>query len=233
MSKSQNTIIRLKDVDKYYESGGTPFPVLQKINLTIKSGDYWAIMGTSGSGKSTLMNILGCLDRPTTGYYEFEGTDINKMDDDDLSHIRNQRIGFVFQNFNLLPRMTAQDNVELPLIYSGISHSSRRKQAEAILRKVGLSDRCHHTPSKLSGGQKQRVAIARALINNPAIVLADEPTGNLDTKTGESIMELFNELNYEGRTIVLVTHERDIADQASKSIYIRDGRIIESRRTSK
>ncbi|HNM48016.1 MAG TPA: ABC transporter ATP-binding protein, partial [Candidatus Sumerlaeota bacterium] len=189
----------------------------------INEGDYVAIMGPSGSGKSTLMHILGCLDRPTQGSYELRGRAIESLNDDELSFTRNKEIGFVFQSFNLLPIMTVQQNVELPMIYAGIGTAERRKRAKNQIEAVGLNERGHHLPNELSGGQRQRVAIARALVNDPAILLADEPTGNLDSKTGEEIMALFQQLSDQGRTIILVTHERDIAEHAHKIVHIKDG----------
>src|SRR5436189_3373920 len=198
---------------------------LRGVSLQILSNEYLAIMGPSGSGKSTLMNMLGCLDTPSSGRYEFNGKDVSAMDDDELATIRNHEIGFVFQTFNLLPRSTSLRNVELPLIYAGIDPETREERAAQALCDVGLGDRLQHKPNELSGGQRQRVAIARALVNNPAIVLADEPTGNLDSKTGEEIMLLLENLYRQGNTIILVTHEHDIAQHAHRSIHIRDGRI--------
>ncbi|MEO8377791.1 MAG: ABC transporter ATP-binding protein [Candidatus Sumerlaeota bacterium] len=217
------TIIRLSGVEKTYLMGEFEVHALRGLAMEINEGDYVAIMGPSGSGKSTLMHILGCLDRPTKGSYELRGRAIESLNDDELSYTRNKEIGFVFQSFNLLPIMTVQQNVELPMVYGGIGTADRRKRAKNQIEAVGLHDRGHHLPNELSGGQRQRVAIARALVNDPAILLADEPTGNLDSKTGEEIMVLFQQLSDQGRTIIVVTHERDIAEHAHKIIHIRDG----------
>jgi len=220
-----NTIIDIKNITKLYEMGVEKLYALKGVDVKIERNEYVAIMGPSGSGKSTLMNIIGCLDTPTSGDYVLNGKDVHEMDDDELAEIRNKEIGFVFQTFNLLPRSNALHNVELPLIYSGLSKSERIKRAEETLTNVGLGDRMKHKPNELSGGQRQRVAVARALVNHPSIILADEPTGNLDTKTGEEIMALFAELNKNGNTIILVTHEEDIARHANRIIKIRDGMI--------
>lgn len=219
-------LIEIKELYKNYEMGELSVPALQDISLTIQQNEYVAIMGPSGSGKSTLMNILGCLDIPTSGNYLFRKIDVSTLSDDALSAMRNKEIGFVFQNFNLLPKMNALQNVEMPLIYSGVKSTERKKLALEALEKVGLTDRIHHKPSELSGGQRQRVAIARALVSKPGILLADEPTGALDTKTGEEIMLLFKELHQEGNTIILITHEQEIADHANRTIHIRDGKIF-------
>ena len=220
-------IIDITNITKVYEMGEEKLFALNGVDVVIERNEYVAIMGPSGSGKSTLMNIIGCLDTPTSGKYILNGKDVHEMDDDELAEIRNREIGFVFQTFNLLPRNNALHNVELPLIYSGLSKSDRMKQAKEALANVGLADRMMHKPNELSGGQRQRVAVARALVNNPSIILADEPTGNLDTKTGEEIMALFMDLNKKGNTIILVTHEEEIARHANRIIKIRDG-LIES-----
>jgi putative ABC transport system ATP-binding protein len=220
-----STIIDIKNITKLYEMGTEKLYALKGVDVVIERNEYVAIMGPSGSGKSTLMNIIGCLDTPTSGDYVLNGKDVHEMDDDELAEIRNKEIGFVFQTFNLLPRSNALHNVELPLIYSGLSKGDRIRRAEESLANVGLADRMKHKPNELSGGQRQRVAVARALVNNPSIILADEPTGNLDTKTGEEIMALFAELNSKGNTIILVTHEEDIAKHANRIIKIRDGMI--------
>lgn len=224
-------IIKTKDIVKLYIMGMEELYALKGISITIEKNEYVAIMGPSGSGKSTLMNIIGCLDTPTSGLYELSGQNVSEMNDNELASVRNKEIGFVFQTFNLLPRSNALHNVELPLIYSGESRSERLEKAENALERVGLKDRMLHKPNELSGGQRQRVAIARALVNNPSLILADEPTGNLDTKTGEEIMQLFDELHRQGNTIVLVTHEDFIAEHAERIIKLRDG-LIESDTTS-
>ena len=222
---NKETLIRIVGMTKNYALGETEVPALLNINLEIGENEYVAIMGPSGSGKSTLMNILGCLDTPSLGNYIFRGTDVSSLDDDSLSAMRNREIGFIFQNFNLLPRLNALQNVELPLIYSGTPAAERRERALRSLDRVGLTDRIHHKPGELSGGQRQRVAIARALVTNPGILLADEPTGALDSKTGDDIMRLFDELHREGNTIILITHEQEIADYAHRMIYLKDGMI--------
>lgn len=221
------SIIQITGVKKIYDLGRAKVHALDGVNLQIYENDYVAIMGPSGSGKSTLMNMLGCLDTPSAGQYFFGGEDVAKMDDDALADIRNRRIGFVFQSFNLLPRATILRNVELPLVYAGLSKKERASRAKAALEQVGLGDRIEHRPNELSGGQRQRVAIARALVTEPSIILADEPTGNLDSKTGEEIMQLFAGLYEKGNTIILVTHEEYIAQHARRLVRLRDG-IIES-----
>ena len=222
-------LIEITNLVKNYSIGELEIPALQDINLTIEENEYVAIMGPSGSGKSTLMNILGCLDTPTSGHYFFRKTDVSTLGDDALSAMRNKEIGFIFQNFNLLPRLNALQNVELPLIYSGTVAQERRERALKALKRVGLADRINHKPSELSGGQRQRVAIARALVTNPGILLADEPTGALDSRTGEDIMRLFDELHQEGNTIILITHEQEIANYANRNIFIKDGMIHSDR----
>ena len=219
------TLIEIANITKRYEMGDNVVMALQDVSLTIKQGEYLSIMGPSGSGKSTFMNILGCLDTPSTGEYKFRGVDVSRLDDDALSAMRNKEIGFVFQNFNLLPKLDAVQNVELPLAYAGVPASERRERAVRALERVKLADRMHHRPSELSGGQRQRVAIARALVTNPGILLADEPTGALDSKTGIEIMRLFDELHQEGNTIILITHEQEIANYAIRNVYIKDGAI--------
>ena len=223
-------VIKLREIRKSYYLGKNELPVLKGIDLLISRNYYVALMGPSGSGKSTLMNIIGCLDTATSGEYVLNGKNVSKMNDDELADVRNVEIGFVFQQFNLLPRLTAWENVALPLIYAGISKKEREERARTMLDKVGLGDRAHHKPNELSGGQSQRVAIARALINDPSIILADEPTGNLDTKTSIEIMELFSQIHSQGNTVVLVTHEEDIANHTHRVVRIRDG-VVESDKT--
>jgi putative ABC transport system ATP-binding protein len=218
-------IIEIKDLTRHYKMGQTIVKALNGVTFDVEENEYIAIMGPSGSGKSTLMNMIGCLDTPTSGEYILNGHRVSELDDSELAHVRNREIGFVFQTFNLLPRTDCLNNVELPLIYSGMKSSERKKRAISTLEKVGLGDRLDHKPNELSGGQRQRVAIARALVNDPSILLADEPTGNLDTKTGEEIMLLFEELYRAGNTIILVTHENDIAKHARRIVRLRDGLI--------
>lgn len=220
-------IIQIEGITKFYKVGTQTVKALRGVDLTIGSNEYVAIMGPSGSGKTTLMNILGCLDTPTGGVYVLNGTDVSKMNDDELAGVRNKEIGFVFQTFNLLPRYSALDNVMLPLIYAGCTREEREERAIKVLDNVGLSDRMNHNPNELSGGQRQRVAVARALINNPSIILADEPTGNLDSKTSVDIMNLFEDIYKQGNTIIVVTHEEDIAKHARRIVRLRDG-LIES-----
>ena len=224
-------IIELENIQKSYYLGKEELKVLKGITLQIFKNEYVALMGPSGSGKSTLMNILGCLDSPNSGKYILNGEDVSKMEDDDLADVRNNEIGFVFQQFNLLPRLTAAENVALPLIYNGTSKKARTEIALEMLNRVGLADRSHHKPNELSGGQNQRVAIARALVNNPSIILADEPTGNLDSTTSTEIMNIFDKIQSEGNTVILVTHEEDIADYAHRIIRLKDG-VIESDRVN-
>ena len=218
-------VIELSGIKKIYQVGGQEVAALAGIDLNIAKGEFAALMGPSGSGKSTLMNILGCLDRPTVGSYKLDGQEVATLSDDELAVTRNRRIGFVFQNFNLLSRISAADNVALPLVYAGVGRKEREENAKKILDAVGLGDRAEHQPNELSGGQRQRVAIARALVNDPHIIMADEPTGNLDTKSTKEIMEIFEGLHQEGRTIILVTHEPDIAACASRQLLVRDGLI--------
>ncbi len=219
------SLIRLEKITRRYQMGGETIHALREVSLTIARGEYVAIMGPSGSGKSTLMNLIGCLDTPTSGSYHLNGADVSDMDDNELAEVRNREIGFVFQTFNLLARSNALHNVELPLIYAGIDTDERRRVALEAIESVGLTDRMHHKPNELSGGQRQRVAVARALVNKPSILLADEPTGNLDSRTGEEIMALFEQLSRSGNTIIVVTHEEDIARHARRILRIRDGLI--------
>ncbi|MSU59603.1 MAG: ABC transporter ATP-binding protein [Pedosphaera sp.] len=224
------SLIRFEKISRRYQMGTETVHALREVTLEIARGEYVAIMGPSGSGKSTLMNLVGCLDSPSSGRYELNGTDVSQMDDNQLAEVRNREIGFVFQTFNLLPRSNALHNVELPLIYSGMGSEERRRTALESLAAVGLADRVHHKPNELSGGQRQRVAVARALVNKPSILLADEPTGNLDSKTGQEIMALFEELSRKGHTIIVVTHEEDIARRARRIVRIRDGLIASDER---
>lgn len=223
-------LIQADSMTKIYVLGGEELHALDGISLTIESGEFVAVMGASGSGKSTLMNILGCLDRPTTGRYMLAGRDVSRLGRGQLAQVRNELLGFVFQSFNLLPRTTAVENVELPLVYAGLSRQTRKERAKLALTRVGLGDRLYHRPSQLSGGQQQRVAIARAIVNHPRLVLADEPTGNLDSRTSATVMALFQELWNEGLTIVYVTHEADVASYASRLLVMRDGRVLSDTR---
>ena len=226
-------IINIEHIAKIYQVGTEEVHALKDVSIRIDKNEYVAIMGPSGSGKSTLMNMLGCLDTPTSGKYDFNGNSVSQMTDNELARIRNKEIGFVFQTFNLLARSDAIHNVELPLIYAGIPYSDRRERAEKALIDVGLQDRMHHKPNELSGGQRQRVAVARALVTNPSIILADEPTGNLDSKTGEEIMMLFNEIHEKGNTIILVTHEEYIASHAARVVRLKDGLVEKDEEVSK
>jgi putative ABC transport system ATP-binding protein len=225
-ARSTTPVIELRNVRKSYKLGGVVVHALRGVTLNLQRGEYVAIMGPSGSGKSTLMHILGCLDSPSGGSYRLNGMDVGGVDDDDLSDLRNRYIGFVFQAFNLIPRTRAMANVERPLVYAGVPRAQRQQRALAALRSVGLGDRADHLPSELSGGQQQRVAVARALVTNPALILADEPTGNLDTHSTEEVLGMFDRLNHQGRTIVLITHEPEVAEHASRVIRVRDGQII-------
>jgi putative ABC transport system ATP-binding protein len=219
-------VITMDKISKTYEMGEAMVQALREIDLDVEAGEFLAIVGPSGSGKSTLMNLIGCLDRPSSGEYHLDGERVSELNDDELAHIRNKKIGFVFQTFNLLPRTNCLHNVELPLLYSNVPRKERERKALEMLTRVGLAERVYHNPNELSGGERQRVAIARALVNDPAIVLADEPTGNLDSRTGSEIMAILTDLNKEGKTIVLVTHERYIADYSHRIITLRDGRVV-------
>jgi putative ABC transport system ATP-binding protein len=220
-----DAVIRLHDLVRHYVMGTETVQALRGVSLEIRRNEYVAIMGPSGSGKSTMMNVLGCLDTPTSGEYWLNGQEVSRLSDDELARVRNKEIGFVFQTFNLLPRATALHNVELPLVYAGLGARERRERAERALGQVGLANRMHHRPNELSGGQRQRVAIARALVNSPSILLADEPTGNLDSSTSEEIMGVFGELHAQGQTVIMVTHEQDIAAHAERVVVLRDGRV--------
>ena len=225
------SVIELKDIMKTYHMGDSVVHALYHVNVKIEPGEFTSIMGPSGSGKSTMMNILGCLDRPTSGEYFLDGKGIAGYNDDELAHTRNAKIGFVFQNFNLLAKLTAQENVALPLVYAGIDEEERMERAKKALEAVGLGERLEHKPMEMSGGQRQRVAIARALINNPAIIMADEPTGNLDTKSSYEIMDIFKKMNESGKTVVMVTHEPDIAEQTKRILVMRDGQLVSDERS--
>lgn len=225
-----STLIELKDIMKTYVMGDNVVHALNHVDVTIDYGEFTSIMGASGSGKSTMMNILGCLDRPTSGEYFLDGKEIAGYNDDELAHTRNAKIGFVFQNFNLLPKLTAQANVALPLIYAGVSEEERMERAKRALEAVGLGDRLDHKPMEMSGGQRQRVAIARALINDPPVIMADEPTGNLDTKSSYEIMDIFKKMNEQGKTVIMVTHEPDIAAYTKRILVMRDGKLVSDER---
>lgn len=227
----KSTIIRLENIFKIYGSGETEVKALNDVNLVIDEGEYCSIMGPSGSGKSTAMNIIGCLDRPTTGHYYLDNVDVAQMNDADLAHIRNKKLGFVFQQFHLLPQLSALENVMLPMIYAGVNPSERRDRAAEALTKVGLANRMNNKPTQLSGGQQQRVAIARAIVNNPVVLLADEPTGALDSHTTQEVLDIFTELNTSGITVVMVTHEPEVARQTRRIVWFRDGEVVHSHMT--
>jgi putative ABC transport system ATP-binding protein len=231
LHRPPHPVIQVRDVSKIFELGQIRVQALRDVSLRIDTGDLVAIMGSSGSGKSTLMNILGCLDIPTSGRYEIDGVDVGQMDEDDLADLRNRKIGFVFQSFNLVPRTSALVNVELPLAYAGLRGAERRRRAERALHSVGMSHRLQHQPAELSGGQQQRVAVARAIVTNPALILADEPTGNLDSHSTEDVLRIFARLNEEGRTVVLITHEPDVAQQSKRVIRLSDGEIVQDSRS--
>ncbi len=224
-------VIEVRGVSKVFELGQIRVQALRDVSLRIERGDFVGIMGSSGSGKSTLMNIMGCLDVPSSGRYEVDGVDVGRMDEDDLADLRNRKIGFVFQSFNLVPRTSALDNVELPLAYAGLGRGERRQRSEAALRSMGMGNRMHHQPSELSGGQQQRVAVARAIVTNPSLILADEPTGNLDSHSTEDVLRIFSRLNEQGRTVVLITHEPDVAAQTKRVVRLSDGEVVEDERT--
>jgi putative ABC transport system ATP-binding protein len=230
-ARPRHPVIEVHDVSKVFDLGQIQVRALRHVSLSIETGDLVAIMGSSGSGKSTLMNILGCLDIPSGGRYLIDGVDVSEMDEDDLADLRNRKIGFIFQSFNLVPRTSALVNVELPLAYAGLRGTQRRRRAEAALRSVGMGHRLHHQPSELSGGQQQRVAVARAIVTNPPLILADEPTGNLDSHSTEDVLRIFAALNEEGRTVVLITHEPDVAEQTKRIVRLSDGEILEDTRT--
>lgn len=229
----QGALIEMRQITKIYKMGSESVEALKAIDLSVGANEFVALMGPSGSGKSTLMNIIGCLDSPTSGIYMLNGVDVSSMEDADLANVRNRKIGFIFQTFNLMPRISALENVALPLIYAGMDKKTRIEKAMRVIDSVGLADRMHHRPNELSGGQRQRVAIARALVNDPAIILADEPTGNLDSKTSEEIMNILTEIHRLGNTIILVTHEADIAEYAKRLVKLRDGRIESDQQFSK